>query len=96
VRVSFVFALLGVVAGIGEDPEKAVWDAVATFCVHVIGAIAFLALGAVIVVAPVLGVMLIYRRLRFRYRVARLRRRLPAVFLDDERGGPGVGLKKPR
>src|SRR5262245_25284528 len=78
VRVGFVFALLGVVARTGEDPEKVFWDEVAKFCIHAIGVIAFIALGAVVIVAPVLGVMLIYRRLKFSYGVARLRRRLAA------------------
>jgi len=67
-RVGLVFALLGVVAGIGQDPERLIWHAILSFCMH--------ALVAIVVAAPVLGVMVIYRRIRLRRLSARIRRDL--------------------
>jgi hypothetical protein len=67
-RVGLVLALLGVVAGIGKDPDELFWDAILTFCIHVLGGMA--------IAAPVLGGMVIYRRIRLRRSSARIRREL--------------------
>jgi hypothetical protein len=64
-----VFALLGLVIGVGQDhPDKLIWDAILRFCIHVIGAMA--------IAAPILGGILIYRRNRLRRLSARMSRDL--------------------
>ena len=45
-------ALLGVVTRIGKDPDKLCWDAILTFCIHLLGVMA--------IAAPVLGGMIEY------------------------------------
>ena len=68
-RVGFVFALLGLVTGIGHDnPDKLIWDAILRVCIHVIGVMA--------IAAPILGGMLIFRRIRMRRLQARIEREL--------------------
>jgi len=67
--IGLVFALLGFVTGIGRDPNKLFWDAIISFCIHVFGVIA--------IAAPVLGALLIYRRIRLRRLLARMGRDIP-------------------
>jgi hypothetical protein len=64
--VALVFALLGVVAGIGKDPARLFWDAIAHFSLHFFGALT--------IAAPILGGVLIYRRIRLSRLEARIRR----------------------
>jgi len=67
--IGLVFALLGFVTGIGSDPNKLFWDAIISFCIHVFVVIA--------IAAPVLGGILIYRRIRLRRLLARIGRDIP-------------------
>jgi hypothetical protein len=66
-RFAVVVALLGLVTGIGHDEAgKLICDAILRLCIHVLGAMA--------IAAPVLGGMLLYRRIRQRRLEARIRR----------------------
>ena len=66
-RFGFVVALLGLITGIGpDDPDKLIWSAILRFCIHVTGTMA--------IAAPILGVILIYRRIRQRRLEGRIRR----------------------
>jgi hypothetical protein len=70
-RVGFVFAFLGLVAGLGyDDPDKLIWDAILRFFIHLVGAMA--------IAAPILGAVVIYRRVRLRRLSARLKREFGA------------------
>jgi hypothetical protein len=61
VRVALVFALLGLVVEIWKDgPDKAIWDAILRFCLHVAVPMAII----VAIAIPILGGVLIYRRIR--------------------------------
>ena len=66
-RFSVIIAVLGLVTGIGHDnPDKLIRDAILRFCIHLLGTMA--------IAAPILGVTLIYRRIRQRRLEARIRR----------------------
>jgi hypothetical protein len=72
-RVAVVITVLGLVVGIWQGaPDKVIWDAILRFCLHVIVPMAIV----VAIAAPILGAILIYRRIRLRLLSARMRRKL--------------------
>jgi hypothetical protein len=72
-RVAVVITVLGLVVGVWQDdPDKLIWDATLRFCLHVIVPMAII----VAIAAPILGGILIYRRIRLRLLSGRMRRHL--------------------
>jgi hypothetical protein len=70
-RLGLIAALFAVVSGLWQEPEPFLWDAILSFCIHVLAAMAIL--------VPLFGGVLIYRRIRQRRLLARIRREFQAA-----------------